>query len=412
MGYVSRQALGLGLTLNGLRPVRGSWASLPAFFAGWLTTELAPHLLTATALDTAVHLVRHGRRSSRLGLALAAGSATGLGRLIAISQRARGEIEDALRESLGEDYAEGLPRKPSPDDLATPWGQLLMPFRMREPSIRRIADVAYAPGGHRHHLDVYQRRDQPTGRPVLLQIHGGGWVIGDKAQQGLPLMQHMAARGWVCVAPNYPLSPRARWPEHLVAVKRALAWIRENIAEYGGDPSYVAVTGGSAGGHLAALTALTANDPLFQPGFTDADTTTQACVPFYGAYDFAAATGTRSTLQRRDFVQRVVVRRSAHRHLDVYRAASPLERVHADAPPFLVIHGRHDSLVPVREAREFVRRLRAVAHNPVGYAELAGAQHAFDIFPSIRSAHVVRGAERFLEWNHRRWSLARSHLAG
>ncbi|MGH3716916.1 MAG: alpha/beta hydrolase, partial [Micromonosporaceae bacterium] len=342
-----------------------------------------------------------------------AGSAAGLGTLIAISTQARRELEETLCEALGPHYADELPRRPQPDDLATPWGQLMLPFRMRDPAVRRTGDVAYAPRGRRYCLDIYQRRDSPAGRPVLVQIHGGGWAIGHKAQQGLPLMLHMAARGWVCVAPNYPLSPRARWPEHVVAVKRALAWVKEHIAEYGGDPSYVAVTGGSAGAHLASLLALSAGDPAYQPGFETADTTVQACVPHYGAYDFAAVTGTPATRHRRDFVQRVVVRRSPRRHPELYQAASPLERVHAGAPPFLVIHGRHDSLVPVTEAREFVRRLRAVSGNPVGYAELAGAQHAFDIFPSIRSAHVVRGVERFLECNYARWRAAgRSRLAG
>jgi acetyl esterase/lipase len=65
-------------------------------------------------------------------------------------------------------------------------------------------------------------------------------------------------------------------------------------------------------------------------------------------------------------------------------------------PPFFVIHGHSDSLLPVEQARLFVERLRAVADNPVVYAELPGAQHAFDVFPSIRSAHVVRAVERFL----------------
>src|SRR5205807_6828906 len=78
--------------------------------------------------------------------------------------------------------------------------------------------------------------------------------------------------------------------------------------------------------------------------------------------------------------------------------ASPLHRVRADAPPFFVIHGKHDSLVPVAEPRHFVGRLRAVSHSPVVYAELPGTQHAFDVFPSIRSAHVVRAVERFLDY--------------
>jgi acetyl esterase/lipase len=71
--------------------------------------------------------------------------------------------------------------------------------------------------------------------------------------------------------------------------------------------------------------------------------------------------------------------------------------VRADAPPFLVIHGRNDTLVPVAEARLFVERLRAVSTSPVLYVELPGTQHAFDVFPSIRSSHVVRAVGRFVE---------------
>jgi acetyl esterase/lipase len=241
---------------------------------------------------------------------------------------------------------------------------------------------------------------------VLLHVHGGAWVIGNKEQQGIPLMQHMAAKGWVCVSANYPLAPRSRWPEHVIALKRAVAWIREHGTEYGADPSFIAVTGGSAGGHLAALLALSAGDPGFQPGFEDADTSIQACVPHYGAYDFAAQTGTRATKERLRWVAKTVVGKDPSRYPEIYRAASPLARVSDAAPPFFVIHGHDDSLIPVPEARAFVDALRAVSANPVAYAELAGAQHAFDIFPSIRSAHVVRGVERFLDWTYRRASLA------
>ena len=95
---------------------------------------------------------------------------------------------------------------------------------------------------------------------MLFQIHGGGWVIGSKNEQALPLMYHLARAGWVCVSVDYRLSPQATFPDHLVDCKRALAWVREHVAEYGGDPDFVVVTGGSAGGHLAALVALTPND--------------------------------------------------------------------------------------------------------------------------------------------------------
>ncbi|MFD5245223.1 alpha/beta hydrolase fold domain-containing protein [Amycolatopsis sp. NPDC058340] len=404
--FVVRQALQLALTANALKPPRGARTAVPAFFAGWLTGELAPHLLALTAADAAAHVARHRGGSSKAGLALAAASAAGLGTLIAQSQRARDEIETALTEGIGEAYADELEHPPSPTDLATPWGQLAMPFRMRDPEVRRTRNIAYAPGGKRFLLDVYAPREPVTGAPILLQVHGGAWVIGNKDQQGLPLMLHMAKRGWICVAINYPLSPAARWPAHIVAAKRALAWIRDNAESYGGDPSFVAVTGGSAGGHLAALLALTANDPALQPGFTEADTSIQACAPHYGVYDFAATSGRRSSQTRlKTLIARHVFEadRDPVNFLDDYIAASPLDRITEDTPPFFVIHGVHDSLVPVGEAREFVRRLRDKSQHAVAYAEISGAQHAFDVFPSIRSAHVVRGVERFLEWSYRTW---------
>ena len=86
-----------------------------------------------------------------------------------------------------------------------------------------------------------------------------------------------------------------------------------------------------------------------------------------------------------------------------FEKASPLARVNADAPPFLVIHGSTDSLVEVAQARAFVEALRGVSRQPVAYAELPGTQHAFDVFPSIRSAHVVRGVDRFLRFTRERW---------
>jgi acetyl esterase/lipase len=403
--YLRRRLLGAALTANALRPVPGAWPGLPAMFAGWLTAELAPHLLTLTVADTAGELLRRRETPARraAGLALATGTAVGLGAIIKQAQDARGIIEDALCEALGGQYAEALDPKPTDADLATPWRQLLWPFRMRTDDVERTKDVSYGPAGTRNLLDIHRRRgrqgDEPQSAPVLLQVHGGGWVIGDKDTQGIPLMQHMAARGWVCVAMNYRLSPRSRFPDHLVDVKRALAWVRDHAAELGADPSFVAVTGGSAGGHLAAMMALTQNDPEYQPGFEHADTTVQAAVPFYGVYDFAAESGTRSAVQRRDgFLNRYVMPADARATIEDYAKASPLQLVDERTPPFFVIHGTHDSLVPVVEAREFVHRLHDISKQPVAYAELPGTQHAFDIFPSIRSAHVVRGVQRFLGW--------------
>ncbi len=208
--------------------------------------------------------------------------------------------------------------------------------------------------------DIWRRRDLPRDgkAPVLLQVPGGAWSIGMRRPQAYPLMSQMAERGWVCVSIDYRVSPVHTWPDHIVDVKRALAWIKEHIAEYGGDPDFVAITGGSAGGHLCALAALTPDDPQYQPGFEDADTSVVAAVPIYGRYDWFSTKGPG----RWEFVlimlQRLVVKKRLTKHLQVYRDASPITRVRPDAPPFFVLHGVDDSLIPVPEAREFVAALR------------------------------------------------------
>jgi acetyl esterase/lipase len=369
---------------NGLRPFRWAPLVVPSFFAAWLTVELAPQLLLLTLVVTVVLTVTVG--VSWLGLLLTALVVAGLVAMIAESERAATQADEALA-----DWPE--PVDPFERD-AGPLRRFFRPMSFTHPEVERIVDVAYG-DLRRHRLDVYRRKEGVTGAPTLVQVHGGAWVIGDKREQGRPLMNHMAARGWVCFAPNYRLSPKATWPDHLVDVKRALAWVHEHGAEYGADPGFLVLTGGSAGGHLTALCALTQNEPQWQPGFEGADTSVTACVPYYGVYDIAGETGTTAaTLREKRLLARMVMKT---RDRAVYEQASPLSHVHGDAPPFFVVHGRNDTLVPVEEARLFVERLRAASSNPVIYLELPGTQHAFDVFPSIRSDHVVSAVGRFCE---------------
>jgi acetyl esterase/lipase len=276
---------------------------------------------------------------------------------------------------------------------------LAVPFAHGRVHITR--DIRYAPGGgSRHLLDVYRPRVPVDAAPVLLQVHGGAWVIGSKRQQGLPLMHDLVANGWVCVAPNYRLSPRATFPDHLVDLKLVLRWIREHIAEFGGDRQFVTVTGGSAGGHLAALLALTANDPEYQPDFEGIDTSVRACVPFYGVYDFTGRFGGRGADGMGGLIERVVLKKRVDQDPEAFEKASPMSRLRADSPPFMVVHGTHDSLAPVEAARAFSAALRSVAGSPVVYLELPGAQHAFEVFHSLRTEHVVQGVGRFLSFVH------------
>ena len=232
----------------------------------------------------------------------------------------------------------------------------------------------------------------------MVYIHGGAWMIGEKREQGKPMMYELVARGWVCVAINYRLSPKATWPDHIVDAKRAVAWVKEHIDEYGGDPSFVAVSGGSAGGHLCALLALSAGDPAFQPGFEEADTSVQACVPFYGVMDLTSSPEGSAIFGPGllKMLEKKVMKTTESEHPELFRAASPTYRVRAEAPPFFVLQGVNDTLVPVESARTFVERLRAVSAEPVAYAELPLAQHAFDILASLRCQATTSAVADFL----------------
>ncbi len=397
--------IGAAFTFNAHRPrLRQSHLVVPSFFAGWFTTELAVHHLAWQVVAT-LAFVWAGALTGVLGWIGLAITLVSWAGLIAISLRARhtGEVMDAALDAAFHhapwSAAGSGAAVPRPRGRAA---RLVLAWPRRHRDVEVVRNVRYAPGaGRKHCLDVYCPRAGATGAPVLLQIHGGAWVTGDKREQALPLMYHLAARGWVCLSINYRLSPRVTFPDHLVDCKLALRWVREHVADFGGDPAFVAVTGGSAGGHLAALLALTPNDPEYQPGFENVDTRVQACVPLYGIYDFTGRFGGRGEDGLGGFGERVVLRKSVAEDPEAFEKASPISQVRADAPPFFVVHGTHDSLAPVLAARAFADALRAVSRMPVGYAELPGAQHAFEVFHSVRADQVVLGIACFLDVVHR-----------
>lgn len=395
-------ALGLVHALNALAPrkrppVLFAWS----FMASWLTIELVWHHLVIGVVLTAA-LVRAGaleQLPGAIGLAFMGVALAVLVQIAWTTRRTVVSIHGALVDLHPEPGAPRFPRT-----------HVLLPVLMgRRRGVRVQRNVTFARvGGKGLRLDVtVPSAPVPGGgtlRPALMQIHGGGWVIGDKREQGLPLLGHMAAQGWVGFNVNYRLSPGVAFPEHLIDLKRGLAWIREHAADYGIDPSFICVTGGSAGGHLASLMALTQGDPGLQPGFESADTSLSAAVPFYGVYDFTpdGAFGADPEVFRR-FLEPIVLKAFVADEPERFRDASPVHHVRPDAPPFFVIHGDRDTLAPVEDARRFVERLSATSRQPVLYAEMRGAQHAFEIFPSVRAAKVIEGVERFLTtlWDRR-----------
>ncbi|GBG39525.1 alpha/beta hydrolase [Mycobacterium montefiorense] len=390
----------VAFTANGYRPLsKGGYGSVFAFAYGVFASELPLPMLGVQFTTLAALSRRLPARTLRLSWLLSAVSAVGLLGLRHLGQQANEPLTAALDAGLGTDRrteSGDLWKRPAPGGATAKRPGAARMLRIYR-DYTHDGDISYGECGSRNHLDIWRRPDlDRNGRaPVLLQIPGGAWMTGNKRGQAHPLMSHLAELGWVCVAINYRLSPRSTWPDQIVDVKRAIAWTKEHIAGYGGDPDWIAVTGGSAGGHLTALAALTGNDPRFQPGFEGADTRVDVAVPFYGVYDFTA-TGDAIHPLMAAMVAKNVFKLSRTDIAEPFRLASPIAHVHQDAPPFFVLHGTNDSLVPIDQARSFTARLREVSREPVVYAELPWAQHAFDIFGSARAAHAAVAVEQFL----------------
>jgi len=144
---------------------------------------------------------------------------------------------------------------------------------------------------------------------------------------------------------------------------------------------------------------LTANRPEFQQEKPDVDTSVQACIPFYGVYDFLVRYDqhpNRRVYER--FLTGKVLHESVKDNPALWDLASPVAQIHPDAPAFVILHGTHDSLAAVTEGRVFSKKLREASRQPVVYVEMPGAEHAWEIVHSLRTEHTIDGVHRFLEW--------------
>lgn len=413
------------LTINSFWPPRRpATLALAGFFANWLCTE-APFHIIAAELATAAVVIGLGGLEQPIGFAglvLLVLAALGLAYHHRLAGGAWTIVEHALVSSLGRDYTSIIRAELGEDSAPTVTARQVAGFLpVCPPEVERFGvGVVYHQadgdqddgsrqsrwrrrGRLRLTLDVYRHHSRPSNCPTFLYVHGGGWVIGNNRQQGLPLIHRLAARGWTCVTINYRLSPRATFPDHLIDVKRAIRWIRQNGRQYGANPDFLVIGGSSAGAHLAALAALTANDPEYQPDFPEVDTSVRGCVAFYGVYDFADEEGYWPHRGFQSFIERVVMKAKRGQAVDAYAKASPLYRIHANAPPFLLIHGSSDTLVPVAGARAFVARFTQITSSPITYIELPRTQHAFEVFPSLRSMQVIHGVERYLAYLYSRY---------
>jgi acetyl esterase/lipase len=216
-------------------------------------------------------------------------------------------------------------------------------------------------------LDVYQ----PDGggraaRPLVLYVHGGGWRVSHRSRaprETRPwtpgFFERLTAAGFVVAASDYRLSAEATFPAQLDDVTEAVGWLHAHGAELGADPARLALWGASAGGHLAALTALTVEAVI-------------GVVAWYPITDLLAFDQSAT-----DTFEAQLLGGAIGQHVERARAASPVAHVHAGAPPFLLQHGAADTWVPYTQSVRLADALAAIGA-PVELEIVPGADHFFD----------------------------------
>jgi acetyl esterase/lipase len=367
---------GIALTVAPLR--RPRTLAMVSWAVGMVPNELPFLFMLILVASWAPPIVAEGLTSVRdwVGLTIALATAAALVIVAWRAFRARRALELALDDGLGAGWraqihvsrAAALRRR-------WPWWRiLLMPWPFRPAAVEKVTDIQYGPDRDSNLLDVHRHRSRPQDAPTLVYFHGGAFRWGRKSFEARPLLHRLASQGWTCISADYHLSrsPGAGFPQHLVDAKRVVAWARSHGARFGVDPETLFIAGSSAGAHMAAMTALTPNDPTFQPGFEGADTTITAAIGLYGYYGRLDSSG---------------------------RPTSPLDHVQdAAPPPCFIIHGTNDTYTPIEGARALAAGLRHSSRNPVVLAELPGGQHSFDVFHSVRFEAVVDAIEAFAAW--------------
>ena len=369
--FLALSVVSLGLAALGVwgHKVPGPWWA-PAM----AVAELAPWFLVAQGGMVAGFAAFGwiGGSVGSFGLATSAVAAVLLAIAVARSLSARPSIESGLGDLLGETVR--LPR--------TRMRTLVRPGRALTDGLE-ASTHSYGP--HRRHLvDRITARGARLPAPVLIHIHGGGWWRGDRGTQARPLLRRMAAAGWVVLTPSYRLSPEATFPDHLRDIERLLEWVRANQAELGADAGFIAVAGGSSGGHLAALAGMPA----------DGGAAIQVSIPIYGVHDLLGRDGASA---KWPYLESQVMKSDPRSSREQWLDASPIHRAAWARSPFLVVHGAEDSLVNASDSRRLVAALREAGVVAVGHIEVPWANHGFDHFASIRGTQLANGIGLALE---------------
>ncbi|MEK7466348.1 MAG: alpha/beta hydrolase [Planctomycetota bacterium] len=244
-----------------------------------------------------------------------------------------------------------------------PPGDYLLPL---PDGVEHVPDVPIGRGGTQTlHAEIVRLRVRPAApSPVVIWLHGGGWAEGNRRRM-FERVFHLAAAGYVCVAAEYRLSGVAPFPAQLLDVQCVIRWIRAHATELGVDPLRVGLWGASAGAHLAALSALRPDRGYDGDEYEEPHTYVQAVVDFFGPTDLLTAGefegGVVSRFEHRsaNSFEGRLLGGDLKEYFPAAHKASPLNWVGPGAPPFLIMHGAKDDVVPVSQSRRLHEKLLA-----------------------------------------------------
>jgi acetyl esterase/lipase len=281
-----------------------------------------------------------------------------------------------------------------------------MDFQLPEADVshipRKWLDIPYAGLSPAQQLDIYLPDGGDGPFPIVVNIHGGAFAIGDKRDAHLYSVLHGLTRGYTVVSLNYRLSGEATFPAGLQDVKAAVRWLRAHAEEYHLDGSRIAVCGGSSGGNYAAMMGVTANVDFFDDprlGNMQHPCSVNAVVDWFGPTDFLrmdeqlAAHGLGpSDHSEADSPESRYLGGRITEIPDRVRLASPITYVHADMPPILIQHGSMDCLVPVQQSLEFARVIQErVGSDRFELDVFVGAGHDDPVFDTEENLTRVFG---------------------
>jgi acetyl esterase/lipase len=257
------------------------------------------------------------------------------------------------------------------------------------PRVRQENDVVFASVADATlKVDVAMPVEGSGPFPAVICLHGGGWVGGERKQMSQTI-EVLARRGYVAIAPDYRLAPTHRFPACIEDCKCAVRWLRANSGKYRVNPSRIAAVGLSAGGHLACLLGMSeAGDGLEgTAGHLDQSSRVQAVVNFAGPTDLTDETLHTPEVLKENLIP--LMGGSPAECSDLYRKASPMHYSPRTPPPFLLIHGSADRVVPVRQAHAFADKLKRCGAS-VHVVELEGEGHTWG------GASLIRSIDRML----------------